>query len=85
MKITKETLTAAMADINTCCSTINDIISPNKKLQPHKGAQLGHIHQTSEGFWSEILLPQWVVCSDTCFKSYRFTCTESGDFLAWVE
>ena len=83
MTVNKEMFTEAMQDIKSCCETINGIISPQKKIQAHKGARLGAIRVTDSSCWRTISLPQWVVLQDTSFKHYRFNCTETGEFISW--
>lgn len=84
MTINREMITEAMQNIPTCCEKINSIISPNKRIQAHKGVRLDTIHVTSEGCWSKIIFPQWVVLENSFSKSYQFNCTESGEFISWV-
>jgi hypothetical protein len=83
MTITRESLTSLMGDRSTVCEKANALISP-KKIAPHKGVRLDGVHGTPEGFWSAIIFPQWVVLADTNGdKSYRFRCTEDGEFIDW--
>ena len=78
-------LTELMSDREQICERINAFISPEKKLQAHKGTLLDGVHKTSEGYWSAIRLPQWVKTenANTNDKTYRFICTENGDFIGW--
>lgn len=82
--ITKEMLTELMSERKNICERVNAFICHMKKLQAHKGAQLDGVHQTSEGYWSAIRLPQWVR-TETESKTYRFKCTETGEFISWVK
>ena len=85
MKVTREMLTGIMSDRATICEKANALIS-SKKIQPHKGVLLDGIHGTPDGFWSAIKFPQWVILDDNNgFKSYRFSCTEDGEFIAWTK
>lgn len=65
----------------------NLVISPDKKLQPQKGVHIDGIHVTSEGCWSKITFPRWVVVEGSTIesqtKTYRFRCSENGSFLSW--
>jgi hypothetical protein len=89
--IRQEDLTNLMADRETICDKVNDVISPKKKIRRaenvrYKGVNLDGIHVTSEGFWSALIFPRWVVLEGrwNWTKEYRFTCDENGNFLAWV-
>lgn len=81
--IKKEMLTELMNDRDSICEKINKLISPDKALQAHKGVRLDGIHITSEGCWSAVIFPQWVKCEPSHVKSYRFSCTENGEFIGW--
>lgn len=82
--ITKEMLTDFMKKRDTVCEKVNNFICPTKKLQPHKGARLDGIHNTSECYWSAIVFPQWVKLEPSWTKSYRFICDKNGEFIQWV-
>ena len=88
MTINKSLITPCMNDMNSCCESINRMISQGKKIQPQKGCRLGKIVQvTNEGlksYWSTIYFPQWVKCEDDPgMHSYQFSCDEHGNFLSW--
>lgn len=65
----------------------NLVISPNKKIQPHKGVRIEGVYVTSEGCWSKITFPRWVVVEGSTIesqtKTYRFWCSADGSFLSW--
>lgn len=83
--ITRHMLTKCMADMRTCCAEVNKVISPDKELQPHKGATLGRIVQTSTDCYSSICLPQWCKTDNLSgSKVYHFRCKEDGTFIDWI-
>lgn len=83
--ITREMITDLMRDRHEIPEKLNEFISPAKKIQPHKGVQLDGIHFTPDGCWSAITFPQWVKCSPSWTKTYRFVCDENGEFIEWVK
>lgn len=82
--ITREMLTACMADRSKCLSRVNAVIC-STPLNPWQGATFGKIRVTPDGCWCTLNFPQWVRTENPDGrKSYRFRCTPEGEFLAWV-
>ena len=82
--ITRDQLTTAMK-ADDCLQAVNGIISPDKGLAPHKGAQLERISVTPDGCFSYLILPQWAnLDNPERSRGYAFRCTESGAFIEWL-
>lgn len=81
MTITREDISAAMKQPDRL-KQIDKIICPHK--ENIRGCRLDRIVVTPECCWSTIHLPQWVKLADAPGShSYRFICTEDGEFLSW--
>lgn len=59
---------------------LNKLISPNKKLQPHKGCNWGKIRINSDCCWTTINFPQWVMIKDSYDKYVIVNCDAAGDY-----
>lgn len=62
---------------------LNELISPNQKLESGQSCQLSEVIRSSEYNWTEIAFPHWVELEEADNNTVSFKCDEMGRFVSW--